>query len=220
MHTPKPTGKPSPGLLDSLLQYYGIELNSTQLKQLWAYHQMLIAANTDSDLTRLHSFDTIVQKHYADCMLTHKLMQKKWPSPLLDMGTGAGFPGFMIKIISPETKIILAEPRPRRVDFLNQVIKELKFKDISVFGHRVTSESFTTPIKGCVTRAFASIEKSLPCLQPSLQKNGLVIFMKGPAVKVELQEFQSPQYPIQKTEYYTIPHTKQQRALIVLQKRS
>ena len=112
------------------------------------YHQFLRENNKDLDLTRLIGFETMAQRHYADCMILHGFMQGKWPSPLVDVGSGAGFPGIMIKLMSPKTRIVLAEPRPRRVDFLERAIKELKLKDISVFPHKVTSRSLTEPMAG------------------------------------------------------------------------
>jgi len=145
-------------------------------------------------------------------------MKRKWPSPLVDIGTGAGFPGLMIKLISPETEIILSEPRPRRVEFLEMVIRELGLKGISVFGHKFTSRSFNTPVRGAITRAFESVALTLPRLGNSLQTGGIAIFMKGPGVDEELEERLPKDYKLIRDERYRIPSTTLDRALVIFER--
>ena len=65
----KPKGSLSKKLLANLLEYYGVKIPDEQARLIWEYHTLLRDANTDSDLTRLHSFDSMVQRHYADCLL-------------------------------------------------------------------------------------------------------------------------------------------------------
>lgn len=222
----KPTGrfgqapgiKPSKPALGQLLAQYGVRLQPHTLDQLWAYHQLLREHNHDQDLTRLIGFDTIAQRHYADCMILHGLMQGRWPSPLVDVGTGAGFPGLMIKLMSPSTRIVLAEPRPRRVQFLELAIRELGLKDISVFGHKVTSRSLTQPFAGAITRAFETVEKTLPRFGGCLGLGGKAIFMKGPKAAEEVAAFQSDEYKIIRNHAYRIPHTQLDRVLLILER--
>lgn len=219
---PAPTGgpaiKPSKPVLGQLLTRYGVYLQPHTLDQLWAYHQLLREHNHDQDLTRLIGFDTIAQRHYADCMILHGLMKGRWPSPLVDVGTGAGFPGMMIKLMSPSTRIVLAEPRPRRVQFLEMVIRELGLKDISVFGHKVTSRSLTQPFAGAITRAFETVEHTLPRFGSCLGVGGQAIFMKGPKAAEEVAAFQSEEYAIIRNHAYRIPNTIQDRVLLILER--
>lgn len=234
--TPRPgpgkfaPGRPAPGAswghsappsrtrLEELLAGYGVRLPGATLDKVWQYHQILRRGNHDLDLTRLIGFETIVQRHYADCMTLHKLMKGNWPSPLVDIGTGAGFPGMMIKIASPATEVILSEPRNVRVDFLDNTIQELGLKGISVFGHKFTSKSFTTPVRGAITRAFEPISKTLPRLQNSLQVGGLAMFMKGPGVDEELSGPIPPGYKLVRDERYRIPKTTLDRAFVVFER--
>jgi 16S rRNA (guanine527-N7)-methyltransferase len=209
---------PSKQELGRLMALYGVELEAKTLDKLWGYHQLLRANNGDQDLTRLIGFDTIAQRHYADCMILHGLMRGKWPSPLVDVGSGAGFPGIMIKLMSPGTTIVLAEPRPRRVQFLEMVIKELGLKDISVFGHKVTSRSLTRPFAGVITRAFETVESTLPRLGGCLGIGGQAIFMKGPKVAEEMAVFNNDEYRILRNHPYKIPNTSQERVLVVLER--
>jgi 16S rRNA (guanine527-N7)-methyltransferase len=210
--------KPSKAALGQLLAHYGVALPPRTLDQLWAYHQLLREHNHDQDLTRLIGFDTMAQRHYADCMILHGMMQGRWPSPLVDVGSGAGFPGMMIKLMSPSTRIVLAEPRPRRVQFLEMVIRELGLSDISVFGHKVTSRSLTQPFAGAITRAFETVEKTLPRFGGCLGLGGKAIFMKGPKAVEEVAAFQSDEYRIIRNQAYRIPNTQQDRVLLILER--
>ena len=145
-------------------------------------------------------------------------MKGRWPSPLVDVGTGAGFPGMMIKLMSPSTRIVLAEPRPRRVQFLEMVIRELGLKDITVFGHKVTSRSLTQPFAATITRAFETVEKTLPRFGSALGVGGQAIFMKGPKAAEEVAQFQSDEYRIIRNHAYRIPNTIQDRVLLILER--
>jgi 16S rRNA (guanine527-N7)-methyltransferase len=216
---PQHTGPaPSKPALGQLMARYGVPLKPDVLDRLWAYHQLLRKHNHDQDLTRLIGFDTIAQRHYADCMILHGMMGGKWPSPLVDVGSGAGFPGIMIKLMSPKTRLVLAEPRPRRVQFLEMVIRELGLKDISVFPHKVTSRSFTEPAAGVITRAFETVEKTLPRLGGCLPVGGQAIFMKGPKVAEEMETWHSEEYRILRNQAYRIPNTTQDRVLLILER--
>ncbi|NBW99575.1 16S rRNA (guanine(527)-N(7))-methyltransferase RsmG, partial [bacterium] len=133
---------PSQVNMDHMLREAQIKLNPTQLDQLWKYHQLIRKRNEDRELTRIVGFEPMVIKHYIDCMIVAQFW--KLPSPLVDVGSGAGFPGIPLKILKPEIHMILAEPRPKRIEFLFEVIEELGLKHIEVFEHKVVSRSFTT----------------------------------------------------------------------------
>ncbi len=206
---------PSKSELGRLMEHHGITLPSDVLDKLWILHQLLRKHNHDQDLTRLIGFETIVQRHYVDCIIVHQLLQGKWPSPLVDIGTGAGFPGILIKLMSPDTEIILSEPRPRRVEYLETVIRELRLEKISVFGHKFTSRSFTQPVQGAITRAFEVIPKTLPRLGNSLALGGQAIFMKGPNVDEEMREVNPSDYQLVRDHRYRIVNTSLDRALVI-----
>jgi len=208
---------PSRQSLDILLRRYGVELNKETLDKLWIFHGLLRENNKDQDLTRLNAFETIVERHYADCIIINSFV-KKWPDKMLDIGSGAGFPGIPLKLINPQINLILCEPRPNRINFLEMVIEELDLRGISVFGHKVTSSSMKEPVGGIICRAFGSIAETLPRLGGCLKKGGKAYFMKGPAVKEELRGFKSEEYKILETHFYTIPNSTQQRALVVVER--
>ena len=207
--------QPSRKSLDTLLRWHGLELQAETLDQLWAYHQLIRENNDDQDLTRLNAFETMVERHYADCTLINAFIPQ-WPARMLDIGSGAGFPGIPLKLVNPHIRLTLCEPRNKRVDFLNMVIEKLGLKGIDVFGHKVTSHSMTIPVDGIISRAFELIEKTLPRIEHCLKPGGQAIFMKGPAVRDELTTLNPPGYKITAKHFYTIPNSTQDRALVVL----
>ncbi|MCL2207200.1 MAG: 16S rRNA (guanine(527)-N(7))-methyltransferase RsmG [Fibromonadales bacterium] len=209
--------KPGRQSLDILLRRHGIELKKETLDKLWLFHGLLRENNNDQDLTRLNAFETIVERHYADCIIINSFV-KKWPGKMLDIGSGAGFPGIPLKLVNPKINLILCEPRPNRVNFLRLAIEKLGLQSISVFEHKVTSASMSEPVEGIICRAFGSIAETLPRLGNCLKKGGKAYFMKGPAVKEELCNWKSNEYKIAETHFYTIPNSVQHRSLIVLER--
>ena len=104
--------RPGRTALEAILKGCGIFLTSDQIDSLWSYHQSLRTANDRLNLTRIHNFENMVLKHYADSLLVLKFLEL--PSPLIDMGSGPGLPGIPLAITRPETRMILAEPRGGR----------------------------------------------------------------------------------------------------------
>jgi 16S rRNA (guanine527-N7)-methyltransferase len=210
----------SPGRqsLDILLRRHGVELKKETLDKLWLFHGLLRENNKDQDLTRLNAFETIVERHYADCIIINSFV-KKWPPKMLDIGSGAGFPGIPLKLVNPQINLILCEPRPNRVNFLRMAIEKLGLSGISVFEHKVTSVSMSEPVDGVICRAFGSISETLPRLENCLKKKGKAYFMKGPAVKAELDGWNSSEYSIMEKHFYTIQSSTQHRSLIVLERK-
>jgi 16S rRNA (guanine527-N7)-methyltransferase len=199
----------------TLLEYHGVDLQLETLEQLWAFHQLLRENNEDQDLTRLNAFESMVERHYADCILPCALLPN-WPSRMIDVGSGAGFPGIPLKLVQPQIHLTLCEPRPKRVAFLEMVIQKLGLKNIDVFGHKVTSNSMHIPVDGMISRAFELMEKTVPRLQNALKPGGRAIFLKGPAGQQELASFSHPEYTVQESHFYQIPNSTQERSLIVL----
>ncbi len=102
---------PGPEALAAILKRCGIMLEGGAIEKLWRYHRLLRRANVELNVTRIHNFENMVLKHYVDSLLVLKYLEL--PSPLVDMGSGAGLPGIPLKIARPEIQMILAEPRGR-----------------------------------------------------------------------------------------------------------
>jgi 16S rRNA (guanine(527)-N(7))-methyltransferase RsmG len=205
--------------LERLLREAGIVLESARIDQLWTFHTLLRAHNEDFDLTRIRSFRDIVVKHYIDCLLVPTLV--RLPSPLLDIGTGAGFPGIPIKIAVPECEIVLAEGRTKRVEFLRLAIDALGLEGISVFGRGILPGRLDRKVGGVITRALETAAETLGRVGGLLDAGGEVILMKGPKGGEEITpalEAHSDEYRLRDDIPYTIKGTRNQRRLIVFEK--
>jgi 16S rRNA (guanine(527)-N(7))-methyltransferase RsmG len=217
-HEKLPPGLPS---LKRWFQRSNLTLNENQYKQLWKFHTLLREKNEAYDLTRIYQFDNMVQKHYIDCILVAKLLNWDLPSPLLDIGTGAGFPGIPLKIACPDVDIILSEGRHKRVQFLREVVEALGLKGITVYDHKVYA-SFGMSIQGAITRALESMPKTLARVRTSLLPGGKVIFMKGPGSDQEVLEALlrwGSDYQLDRDISYSIPRSPYRRRLIVFSRR-
>ena len=209
---------PSPGGMAALLERCGIVLSSAQIEQLWTYHQLLRQYNTELNLTRIHNFDNMVIKLYADSILPGKLTDL--PSPLLDLGTGAGMPGIPLKIAYPHLEIHLAESRQNRVAFLKTAVEHLKLEGARVIGRGISAE-YEQPVAGVITRAVEAIEVTLERVRGSLAAGGLVIFMKGPHCEEEIEngvERFDGAYRLVSDLPYRIPDTTHERRLVIFQR--
>jgi 16S rRNA (guanine527-N7)-methyltransferase len=212
--------QPSLASLKVWFQKSRLSLSEQQYKQLWTFHQMLRANNAEYDLTRIYQFDNMVQKHYIDCILIVKYLQSKLPSPLLDIGSGAGFPGIPLKIACPKTEFILAEGRHKRVQFLTEVVAALDLKKVEIYAGKIYT-SFNRPMQGVITRAVESMALTLARVQKCLVAGGKAIFMKGPKCDQEITEalnqFRNEYRLIQNTRYF-IPHSPHQRRLVIFER--
>src|SRR5262249_36122861 len=151
-------GAPGLALLETILGRCGITLPGDAIEKLWRYHKMLRHANPELNLTRIHNFESMVLKHYADSLLV--LNHIELPSPLVDMGSGLGLPGIPLKIARPGVDMVLAEPRGARAEFLRRVISALGLKGIEVYAHKLGPD-YPGQAAGVISRAVGPIPETL-----------------------------------------------------------
>ncbi len=171
------------------------------------------------NFTRLTSLKDVGIKHFFVSMIVNKQTPLKFP--LLDMGTGPGFPGIPLKILlGPEKKIILAEGVQKRVEFLKKVRDELKLVNLDIIGRNVTPD-FVYPVGGVITRAVEDARNTLANVYNCLPEGGCVYLMKGPNVdpeiKMALDEW-GDRYKLEKNKAYILPNTTHERRLLVFRK--
>ena len=176
---------PSPDSMRELFLSCDLSLSEVELDQFWRFHQLLRSRNLECDLTRLHNYESMVFRHYIDSGIIANLIDL--PTPLLDLGTGAGFPGVPLKILRPDLEIIFAESRGKKLEFLEESCELLGFENASIYPHKV-SDKFDRPVKGVITRDLEAMSKTLARSVGFLPKDGRVIFMKGPSAGPEIEE--------------------------------
>ena len=202
-----------------LLEKCAIKINNTQLNTLWKYHNLIQKRNQEFGLSGIKDFNEIILKHYVDCFIVQKLITI--PFPLLDVGSGAGFPGILLKIFFPDEKIILAESRRQRVQFLKESLDVLHLTNTYIFPKKI-NHNFKTRVKAVITRALEPISNTLSRISSCLEIGGLAIFMKGPSVDKEIKNFKKSfcnEYGIVKNHAYALPLINHQRRLVVLQRK-
>ncbi len=201
-----------------LFKEAGIPVTEKQISQFARYYTLINENNNDNDLTRIKGEDGFVIKHFIDSIYCLKYI--KLPSSIVDIGTGAGFPGIPLKIMNPDLKIILAEQRSRRVDFLKLAVKELGLTDVEFYPHKVTEKSFFE-VDGVVTRALEDAPVTLERVEHFLPKGGVVILLKGPDADGDirsLSEKNSEAFTLETDEEYTLPGTEHRRRLLLFRK--
>ena len=163
------------------LKRINITLTDIQLKQLDIYYHLLVEWNEKINLTRIIEENDVYLKHFYDSLTLFKVVDLNKKLKICDIGTGAGFPGLVLKIVFPNLKIDLVDALLKRVNFLNIVIKELNLKDIDVIHSRAEDYvKFHKNEYDIVTcRAVSRLSNLLDYSIPLLNKNGYFIPMKA-----------------------------------------
>lgn len=197
----------------------GFDLKKERYDLLWQFHRQVHEKSDELDLTRIKNFESMVVKHYVDCAYVPRLIEL--PSPLLDIGSGAGFPGIPIKILAPKVHIILSEGRQKRAIFLEEVCELLGLDGIEVYPHKISGR-FERSIEGVITRALETIPKTLDRVAALLPEGGRAIFMKGPHCAEEIEEAEKSWrtlFELEEDISYSIPGTSHRRHLVVFRRK-
>jgi len=211
--------RPSLSSMIRLFEQSGFSLSAETYELLWRFHQQIREKNEELDLTRIKNFENMVMKHYVDSIYVTKLISL--PSPLLDIGSGAGFPGIPVKIVQPAIHLILAEGRKKRASFLEDTCGLLGLEGIEVYPHKIPG-SFDTPVGGVITRALEVIPRTLERVFSLLPPGGKALFMKGPHCDEEIEgagDLLKGAYELEKDISYTLPGTPHKRRLIVFNRK-
>ena len=158
-----------------------IKITNKELELLEQYYNFLIQYNEHTNITAITKKDDVYIKHFLDSLMVTKSIDLNHINNLIDIGSGAGFPGIVLKIFFPNIKITLLDSNNKKTTFLNEVIKKLNLKDIQVVNLRAEEymKNHLNEFDICISRAVAYIDIITSLSLPFIKEDGSVILMKG-----------------------------------------
>ena len=200
-----------------------IILDDKQIESYGTYSKLLQEWNKVMDLTAIDDEAQIIEKHFYDSLISAKYFKYE-NQTLLDIGSGAGFPGLVLAIAFPSLKITLLEPTLKRCNFLNEVIKVLDLSNVKVVNDRAENyikekrESFDLVTSRAVSRLNMLLELSIPFL--TIQ--GTMIALKGKNANLELKEAENAlkilNVKLLKNYEFKLPSEEENRSILLLKK--
>lgn len=201
----------------------GIELTSQQLEKLNQFYELLISWNKKMNLTRIIEKEDVYLKHFYDSLTLSKVIDLNQDLTICDVGSGAGFPGIVLKICFPNLKITLLDSLQKRVNYLNEIIKELDLKNIEAIHTRAEEYAKQNREKFDIVtaRAVANLKILSELCIPMVKVNGLFIAMKA-NIEEEIENsteiLNKLDSKIEKIETFYLPIENSIRNIILIEK--
>lgn len=202
----------------------GILLNEKQINQFYTYMNLLLEWNEKINLTAITKPEEIILKHFIDSMTIAKEIKEE--ARLIDVGTGAGFPGIPLKIIREDMEVTLLDSLNKRILFLQEVINQLSLTKVEAIHSRVEefgkNKKYRESFDYATSRAVANLSTLSEYLIPLVKVNGCCISMKGPDIKEEIQQSKKAILllggKIEKIHNFQLPKSDIKRNVIVIRK--
>lgn len=212
-------------LLAESCKKINIELTEKQIKQFIDYKDMLLEWNEKFNLTAITDEREIILKHFVDCLAISagaELAGKK----IIDVGTGAGFPGVPVKIAFPDTQMTLLDSLNKRITFLEELKNKLGLENVTCIHSRAEDGGADKTLREgfdlCISRAVANLAVLSEYCLPFVKVGGCFISMKGPDVKDELNESEKAIKvlggEVKEVKLINIPETDINHSLIIIKK--
>lgn len=209
------------------LDKLGISLSEYQIQQFIDYYELLIEKNKVMNLTAITEFKEVIIKHFIDSLSIVKC-KTFTNEKVLDVGTGAGFPGIPLKILYPEIDLVLLDSLNKRLVFLNEVINSLGLKKIKTLHGRAEDyakkDEHREKYDLCVSRAVAKLSSLAEYCLPYVKKDGFFISYKSGKVEEELYFSRNALNilggKIEQVKEFNLPGTDIERSLVVIRKTS
>ena len=211
-----------------LMIEYGKEINivftEEQLQKFYQYMNLLIEWNEKINLTAIVEPKEIILKHFIDSLTIIKYIEPN--KSVIDIGTGAGFPGIPVKIMREDLDITLLDSLNKRIHFLNEVIQKLELKNITAIHARIEefakNKQYREAFDVATSRAVANLTTLSEYMLPMVDLKGMAICMKGSEINEEVSKSKNSIKllggKIDKIEEFTLPKSDNGRNLILIKK--
>ena len=175
-----------------LCSEFGVDIDDTARERLNIYGNLLLSWNEKMNLTAITEPEEVLFKHFYDCILFFKNVDVPKGAKIIDVGTGAGFPGMVLKIIRPDIKLTLLDGLNKRLVFLGEVISQLGLSDIQTVHLRAEEGGKNSKHREkydiACARAVAAVPTLLVYCLPFVKKGGYFVAMKGPSASEEAEK--------------------------------
>lgn len=206
-----------------------IELTNEQINQFVSYFELLVEWNKVMNLTAITEFDEVIQKHFVDSLAIVKAMElnEKSNIHIIDIGTGAGFPGIPIKIAFPSVNVVLLDSLNKRIQFLDEVVKHLNLENIRTIHGRAEDfsrdKNYREKFDLCVSRAVANLSTLSEYCMPYVKVGGNFIPYKSGKIEEELEISKKAIHilggNIERKVLFQLPNSDIERAFVVIHKK-
>lgn len=204
-----------------------ITLSTRQQKQFIRYYELLIEWNSFMNLTGITDFQEVLQKHFEDSLAVVKGIDLNNIHSVMDVGTGAGFPGLPLKIAFPHLRVVLLDSLGKRVKFLNHVIEELELDDITAIHGRAEDfarkEEYREQFDLVVSRAVANLSSLCEYCIPYTKLNGQFISYKSGKIEDELEQAKKAIFllggKLKDTVKFQLENSEIERSLVIVDKK-
>jgi 16S rRNA (guanine527-N7)-methyltransferase len=202
---------------------FGIYLEERDIEAFDLYLKELLKWNQKISLTAIRTEKGIVLKHFLDSLSVYPYVPHT--STLLDIGSGAGFPGIPLKIVQPSLEVTLIDSVRKKVDFQRHIIRKLGLRGMEAIHGRVQEKAILKGLEGrfevVMSRAFSDLRTLLVLSVPFLKKRGIVLAMKGRVNREEIQllsEEERVPYRLQKIIPLFLPYGSLKRSILLFEK--
>ena len=199
-------------LLIEGLQRMDLKLSDQVIDQLMTYLNLVEKWNRVYNLTAIRERDEMIKLHFLDSL---SILNHVHVKNILDVGSGAGFPGIVLAITKPELKVTVMDSVNKKTTFMQQVKSELSLTNLDVVNSRAEDYQPTTLFEAVTSRAFSNLKNMMSLTQHTLKKDGVWLAMKSKDVREELEAFEKNQYTLIPLE---VPFINAERYLVILKK--